>query len=167
MYFESSELHTTNHNNVTLQFAMSMMRALRTGRSFGVPVKSVCLVSFTEELWKRNMEIRLVSGFPCKTIVLTTKEMVEGGEEGGRAASASAGPSIISCFICPCSLNRGPRMSGETDIKQVSRWLTLSWVMESQQTQRLVLQVSPRGKWPCYYETIHKMTNLQNLTFKY
>jgi len=41
------------------------------------------------------------------------------------ASGASAGPSIISCFILCLLSTQGPYMSGETDIQQISRWPTV------------------------------------------
>lgn len=96
----------------------------------------MCSVSLTEGLRKTetHTDTSLISGCAYKLREVQDRcsdNQGDGGRRwgGGLLVLQLVHPSSPVLF-CARSLKQGPYTSGETDIQQVSRWLTLSWLRE-------------------------------------
>lgn len=79
---------------------------------------------------KQNTETNMISGCAYKLREVQYRCSDNQGDGGRRRG---VGLSVLQLthlsspvLFCACFLNQGPYRSGETDIQQVSRWLTLS-----------------------------------------
>lgn len=135
----------------------------------------MCSVSLTEgrrDTYRNQLDIRLCIQIErsARPLFWQPRRWWQKVRRGGCRCLQLVHPSSPASF-CARSLKQGPYTSGETDIQQVSRWLTVSWLRESQHSRHTdwfcrfskdyVLM------WPCCYETIYKMTSKKEMTFNY